>query len=337
MANINKESIFDDLEKDIQNSSLAEQDKNKMLKNILHLREQEVNIMITGATGCGKSSTINALFDADVAKVGIGVDPETMDIEKYTLKNLILWDSPGLGDGKEADNRHAKNIINKLNEVDKNGQALIDLVLVILDGSTRDLGTSYELINNVIIPNLGSKKSQRILVAINQCDVAMKGKHWNYEENKPDPVLEKFLKDKVQSVRRRILEGTGVDVEPIYYSAGYKESEEDKQNPYNLSKLLYYIIQHTPKEKRLVYVDNTAKDEYLWRDNDELKDYTKEIKKTWSETIEEYAAKGADIGGNIGSIFGSTGETIGRALGTVIGGGVAIAKKIIFGGPWWRW
>ncbi len=337
MANINKESIFDDLEKDIQNSSLAEQDKNKMLKNILHLREQEVNIMITGATGCGKSSTINALFDADVAKVGIGVDPETMDIEKYTLKNLILWDSPGLGDGKEADNRHAKNIINKLNEVDKNGKALIDLVLVILDGSTRDLGTSYELINNVIIPNLGSNKSQRILVAINQCDVAMKGKHWNYEENKPDPVLEKFLKDKVQSVRRRILEGTGVDVEPIYYSAGYKESEEDKQNPYNLSKLLYYIIQHTPKEKRLVYVDNTAKDEYLWRDNDELKDYTKEIKKTWSETIEEYAAKGADIGGNIGSIFGSTGETIGRALGTVIGGGVAIAKKIIFGGPWWRW
>lgn len=338
MANINKESIFDDLEKDIQNSSLAEQDKNKMLKNILHLREQEVNIMITGATGCGKSSTINALFDADVAKVGIGVDPETMDIEKYTLKNLILWDSPGLGDGKEADNRHAKNIINKLNEVDKNGKALIDLVLVILDGSTRDLGTSYELINNVIIPNLGSNKSKRILVAINQCDVAMKGKHWNYEENKPDPVLEKFLEDKVQSVRRRILEGTGVDVEPIYYSAGYKESEEDKQNPYNLSKLLYYIIQHTPKEKRLVYVDNTAKDEYLWRDNDELKDYTKEIKKTWSETIEEYAAKGADIGGNIGSIFGSTGEKIGRALGTVIGGGVAIAKKIIFGGgPWWRW
>lgn len=337
MANINKDSIFDDMERDIQRSSLSEADKNKMLKNILHLREQEVNIMITGATGCGKSSTINALFDSDVAKVGVGVDPETMDIEKYTLKNLILWDSPGLGDGKEADNRHAKNIIKKLNELDKNGNALIDLVLVILDGSTRDLGTSYELINNVIIPNLGPNKSERILVAINQCDVAMKGKHWNHEENKPDHVLEKFLGDKVQSVRRRIMEGTGVDVEPIYYSAGYKESEEDKQNPYNLSKLLYYIIQHTPKEKRLVYVDNTAKDEYLWRDNDELKDYTKEIKKSWGETIKEYATKGADIGGEIGGIFGSTGEAIGRAIGGFVGGAVAVIKGIFSGGGLWRW
>ena len=335
MENFNKDSIFDDLERDVQESSLSERDKNKILKNILHLREQEVNIMITGATGCGKSSTINALFDADVAKVGIGVDPETMDIEKYTLKNLILWDSPGLGDGEEADNRHAKNIICKLNELDKNGNALIDLVLVILDGSTRDLGTSYELINNVIIPNLGPNKSERILVAINQCDVAMKGKHWNHEANKPDPVLENFLNEKVQSVRRRIKEGTGVDVEPIYYSAGYKESEDDKQNPYNLSKLLYYIVQHTPKEKRLVYVDNTAKDEYLWRDNDELKDYTREIKRSWGETIEEYATKGADIGGEIGSIFGNTGRKIGEAVGGIIGGAIGVFKEI-FGGLF-RW
>ena len=164
-----------------------------MLKNILHLRGLEINIMITGATGSGKSSTINALFDANVAKVGFSVDPETMEIEKYTLQNLILWDSPGLGDGKEADNRHAKNIIKKLNEVDRNGNALIDLVLVILDGSTRDLGTSYELINSVIIPNLGTNKKDRILVTINQSDVAMKGRHWNYNLNKPDITLENFF------------------------------------------------------------------------------------------------------------------------------------------------
>lgn len=52
--------------------------------------------MITGATGCGKSSTINAMFNTDVAEVGMGVDPETMDIRKYELDNLILWDENGL-------------------------------------------------------------------------------------------------------------------------------------------------------------------------------------------------------------------------------------------------
>ena len=327
----NQETIFEVLKQDILNSNAGEQDKNKMLQNIMQLQNQEINIMITGATGSGKSSTINALFDADVAKVGIGVEPETMDIQKYELKNLILWDSPGLGDGKEADTRHAKNIINKLAECDSEGNALIDLVLVILDGSTRDLGTSYELINEVIIPNLGKDKDEirkRILVAVNQCDVAMKGKHWNHEKNCPDTELEDFLNKKVQSVRRRIREGTGVDIEPIYYSAGYKESEESKQNPYNLSKLLYYIIQHTPKKKRLAYIDNLNQSVTVWESNDELRDYSNEVKKSWGETISEYATKGAEIGEDIGGIFGNTGRAIGKAVGGVVGGFVGFIKGL---------
>lgn len=133
-----KENIFKMMENDIMKADINEETKNKMLKNVMRLKEKKVNIMITGATGCGKSSTINAMFDTEVARVGVGVDPETMEIEKYELDNLILWDTPGLGDGKEADNRHAKNIIKKLAEVDEEGNALIDLVLVILDGGTNE-------------------------------------------------------------------------------------------------------------------------------------------------------------------------------------------------------
>ena len=238
----NETRFLDAMESDIMNADIPDSEKNKLMKNFLQLKDKKINLMITGATGCGKSSTINALFDMEVAKVGVGVDPETMDIQKYELDNLVLWDSPGLGDGKEADNRHAKNIIKKLNERDENGELLIDLVLVILDGSTRDLGTSYELINSVIVPNLGEEKENRILVAINQADVAMKGRYWNYDENKPEQKLVDFLEDKVKSVKKRIKEGTGVDVDPIYYSAGFKEEGMEQCRPYNLSKLLYYII-----------------------------------------------------------------------------------------------
>nr|WP_325241935.1 GTPase [uncultured Oscillibacter sp.] len=147
-----EKKVLDALESDIMNADIPDSEKNKLMKNYLRLKEQKINLMITGATGCGKSSTINALFNTEVAKVGVGVDPETMDIQKYELDNLILWDSPGLGDGKEADNRHAKNIISKLHEQDKEGNLLIDLVLVILDGSTKDLGTSYELIKGISFP-----------------------------------------------------------------------------------------------------------------------------------------------------------------------------------------
>ena len=327
----NERHFFDAMEQDIMNADIPETEKNKLMKNFLHLKKQKINLMITGATGCGKSSTINALFNTEVAKVGVGVDPETMEITKYELDNLVLWDSPGLGDGKEADNRHAKNIIKKLNEKDKNGNLLIDLVLVILDGSTRDLGTSYELINQVIIPNLGKEKEKRILVAINQADVAMKGRYWNYELNKPDPQLVKFLEEKVVSVKKRIKEGTGVEIDPIYYSAGYKEEGCEQNKPYNLTKLLYYIIQHTPEEKRLSYVENINKNAEMWKDNDELQDYKAGILEGFRSAIINGISTGATIGKEIGSLFGAPGEIICGAVGGLIGG-VGGFLKGIFGG-----
>lgn len=321
-------SIYEKMEQDIYNAKMDEVEKNKLLKHVIQLKDKKINLMITGPTGCGKSSTINALFNSEVAKVGVGVDPETMDIAKYELGNLVLWDSPGLGDGKEADNRHAKNIINKLLEVDSKGNALIDLVLVILDGSSRDLGTSYELINNVIIPNLGKDKDKRIIVAINQADVAMKGRYWDYENNKPQQKLIDFLDAKVESIKDRIYEGTGVKINPIYYSAGFKEDGCMQTKPYNLSKLLWLIIKSTPKEKRLAYVDNINSNEEMWKKNDELEDYSKKIQDSFLDTIEDCAREGGYIGEDIGSVFGTAGEKVGKVVGTLVGGIVGIGKAI---------
>lgn len=313
--------IFQDIHDDLQNANLDESTKQKVFSNLMRLKKEKVNLLITGATGSGKSSTINALFDMEVAKVGVGVDPETMHIEKYELDNLILWDSPGLGDGKEKDRVHAQGIINKLTENDIEGNALIDLVLVIVDGSSRDLGTSYELINQVIIPNLGENPHQRILIAINQADVAMKGRHWDYERNRPEPTLVSFLEEKVSSVQRRVKEATGVDVSPIYYVAGYKEKDEI-QIPWNLSKLLYLIITYTPSQKRLAFIDHTNSDANVWKDDDRLKEYGEEIRKSYWDTIREGALHGAELGGRVGEqlgdIFGM--GKVGKAVGSVIGG-----------------
>ena len=48
-----------------------------------------LDMVLVGATGVGKSSTINALFGKDVAVVGTGVDPETQYIQHYQVNNVF--------------------------------------------------------------------------------------------------------------------------------------------------------------------------------------------------------------------------------------------------------
>ena len=314
--------IFDDMISSIETeTSLSEHERNTLLKKMSLLKQTKVNILITGATGCGKSSTINALFQTSNAKIGTGVDPETMDIHKYEWDNIVLFDSPGLGDGKEADRNHAKNIIDKLLERDANGEFVIDLVLVLLDGSTRDLGTSFELINNVIIPNLGDDAS-RLLVAINQADVAMKGKYWNHERNEPEPQLVAFLEDKVASTQRRIHEATGIDTTPIYYSAGYKDGDE-QQYPYNLSKLLAHILRHTREDKRVVFMQDLNRQEEMWQKDDQLENYQEEIKSSILSSLAQVALKA------VPAVIESLLPAVGRALPTVARTIVDVGSRLL--------
>lgn len=86
----NEKKVLDALEEEIMNGDISDSEKSKLMSKFLQLKDQKINLMITGATGCGKSSTINALFDMEVAKVGVGVDPETMEIEKFELDHLVL-------------------------------------------------------------------------------------------------------------------------------------------------------------------------------------------------------------------------------------------------------
>lgn len=345
--NFEKENIFmkesmDDiceaLEEEILKSDADQQEKQAMLARLRKLCNTETNIMLVGATGCGKSSTINALFFCnqqeeyvEVAKVGSRTDPETKDIERYRIGNLVLWDTPGLGDGTEIDEHH-RNVIAELlleDDGEEEGNALIDLVLVILDGSTKDLGTSYQLLNEVIIPELGDENTGRILIALNQADIAMKtGRHWNCEKNEPDETLTRFLEEKVVSIRSRIKEDTGLNITPVYYCAGYEEESGDVVRPYNLSKLLYYILNALPVEKRAAVFGgiNTDAEQYEYNDGD--MDYNEGVKAS-VDSMADYVAEGINSGTVMGfCVLGVPGAIVGSVVGAFVGGVKGILNHI---------
>ncbi len=331
-ASKEKKSIYDLLEEDIRNSDLSLQEQNEHLARLLRARNKKVNIILVGATGSGKSSTVNALFDMSVAKVGMGVDPETSVIDKYDLDNLTIWDTPGLGDGL-TDEEYGEMIVEKLSEFDENGDPLIDLVLVVVDASSKDLGTTYSLINDVVIPSLGEDAPGRILIGINQADMAMKGKHWDEEKNEPDEVLYEFLRKKAISIKNRIESVTGVETRPIFYCAGYTDENGEQCKPYNLTKLLYYIVKSVPAEKRLSLADNINDDEDNWLYDDEEEDYKGEVKKSFFQSVRLYIKQTADKASDIGyDILGIPGDYLGRFIGTQLG----LVKgffKTLFGHP----
>ena len=370
----NMDDLCDILEDEILKSPSSEEEKKALLKRLRKFCNTETNIMLVGATGCGKSSTINALFavgedmvpvedkktsqdektsedketseeegsseDEDsskdeenidgaelrsgrpyfeVAKVGTTADPETRDIEKYRIGNLVLWDTPGLGDGTEIDEHHRDVITELLRKKDEDGNALIDLVLVILDGSTKDLGTSYKLLNDVIIPELKGD-TPRILIALNQADIAMKtGRHWDFEKNEPDETLVKYLEDKVQSIRVRIKEDSGLDIKPVYYCAGYEEENGDVVRPYNLSKLLYYIMRSLPAQKRVAVMEGINTDSGNYEHNDDEEDYNEGIKDSFCDSV-DCISKAVDSGAEIGeTLLGIPGAIVGAIIGGVVG------------------
>lgn len=216
---------------------------NDIERNLEIARFRPLDVMVTGNTGAGKSSTLNALFKKEVAKVGTGVSPETMELDAYSLNDAMrFWDTPGLGDGVAMDKIHSKKLINLLYDtytLDNRRYGFIDLVIVIVEGINRDMGTTYKLLNEIIVPNF---QKDRILIAINQADVAMKGRGWNFNTNTPDEKLIEFLEQQSISIQKRIKEATGVTVKkPIYYSAEYG---------YNVTKFYDFIIDNMPRQRR---------------------------------------------------------------------------------------
>ena len=216
-----------------------------MEAKLQHMGVRPLDVMMTGVTGAGKSTTLNAFFQKTVAKVGDGVDPETMDLDAYMLNDFFrVWDTPGLGDGVEIDRIHKKkmtDLLYKTYTYQDQTYGFIDLAIVIVEGSNRDMGTTYTLLNDVIVPNI---QRDRILVLINQADAAMKGRHWDYMTRRPDSVLLEYLEEQAVSIQRRVKEATGINiVRPVYYSAEYG---------WNVDRVLDLIVDHMPRERRIL-------------------------------------------------------------------------------------
>ncbi|MBP3922405.1 MAG: 50S ribosome-binding GTPase [Ruminiclostridium sp.] len=319
-----KKDIYEILGEEIMKADIPEEEKVAQLEKLADSAKQQINIMVVGATGSGKSSTINSIFDTGIADVGVGADPETKELAYYRIGNLTIWDTPGIGDSADNDTAYSKLITDKLTETDEKGLPLIDLVLVVIDGSTKDLSSTYRMITRIVAPCISEQDTNRILIAVNQADIAMKGQHWDKENNRPDEVLDRYLKDKCESIRRRIYETTGYKLNPVYYCAGYTDENNIQSKPYNLTKLLYHIVMSLPAKKRIAVAAGLNEDSDMWEYCDDDENYADTLSQSFGEifaqTTAEIAEKFALAGGVALGVPGSiAGGIIGGIAGAVVG------------------
>lgn len=276
----------------------------KKASNEKKFSNSNVNILVIGATGVGKSSTINALFDhtnivnRNLCEIGYESAPKTKESLSYDIGKVKIWDTPGLGDNIEKDKEYKKQIIDLLNKRDSNDDILIDLILAIIDGSNKDISTTIDLINQTLLPNLAKEDHNRILIGINKIDKIKSSKYWDFRNTKPMSQLNDYLIDLKSDIKSRIFDATSVVIKPIVFSAG---DPSVNIKPYNLLELIDYLLKNIPFEKRKIIVQNTNNTMDNWENNEN----TEDTKKSLKETLRDFLRAGivTGISSFLGGLF----------------------------------
>jgi uncharacterized protein len=201
-------------------------------------------IAVIGETGVGKSSTLNAMFNA-----GLKIDhvractqkSEELNIPVNEIKGLngsvIIYDMPGLGEDIEADEFHKDTYREVL--------SICDVALWVLDGSSRQFSHTQMVLRDLVEPLMGDL--DRLVFGINKIDLIEPAK-WNDNYNLPSRDQEENINTKVQDVMDKIGKICNLSKERIIpYSAS---------KWYRLVEVFGAMLDACPEERAWVLFQN---------------------------------------------------------------------------------
>lgn len=157
-------------------------------------------IAVIGETGVGKSSTLNAMFNA-----GYQIDHVRactreaaaleLDISEVDGANgsIIIYDMPRLGEDIDADELHRSTYRKVLGEC--------DVAVWVLDGHSRLFTHTQQALRDVVAVAMGDL--ERLVIGINKIDLIRPGT-WNNKYNLPSPEQEESIKTKIEDVLSKI-------------------------------------------------------------------------------------------------------------------------------------
>lgn len=200
-------------------------------------------IAFIGFTGVGKSTTLNALFNAGQETSAVRActqeeAPIIGNVEKFTGSkgSVIIYDMPGLGEDIQKDQKHFETYRKVL--------PVVDVVVWMFHTGDRAMTPMQEALNG-LIKYLGKDFSKKLMFAINKADAIAPGESaWNKELNSPSreqrsniEELEIYVKEKIKQIM------------PYWNGPLVTYSARTR---FRLEQLMTAMIKTMPKERRWV-------------------------------------------------------------------------------------
>lgn len=229
----------------LRHNGLTDAQVQDMEGRILEKMERELppTIALIGFTGVGKSSTLNALFNAgqptsDVRACTQDAKSFTGSLCAYTgNKGVVnIYDMPGLGESIIADRKHYKTYEEVLPKV--------DVVVWTFHADDRAM-TPMQTAMQTLIDRIGDDFTKHLVFAINKADAIAPGETvWNTKLNIPSQEqlenireLEKYILERIHEVLPKW------NGEIVSYSA---------KRRYHLEQLMAAMVSAMPKERQWV-------------------------------------------------------------------------------------
>lgn len=227
-------------------------------------------IAFIGNTGVGKSSTLNALFNAGqpishtMACTQVeGVIKITADTIEGEKGFLVVYDMPGLDESKESQEKHLETYERILKDV--------DVAIWVLEAANRGIRNVQETIDNEI-KSINPELANRIVFALNKVDQIHPGAtDWNPLMNLPSEEQDEYIAERIQDVEIKIKQ-----ILPNWNGkiVGYSAAKR-----YNLTKLFSTMLDAVPETRKWVVSSRKALSDYLELVDDRLLPEEFKIKK----------------------------------------------------------
>ena len=205
-----------------------------------------------GETGVGKSSTLNALFNAGVEFSHTEACTQTANLIEIPFNevkgikgSLVLYDMPGLGESRLKQKEHIALYEQVLKDV--------DVALWILDAQNRAIASVQQYLETEL-KSIDPRLLERMVIALNKVDLVHPG-DWHPSANLPSEEQEKNINGRIKDVENKIRE-----VLPNWKGiiVGYSANKR-----YKLPQLFDAIMDAVPTERQWVVASRKSLADFL--------------------------------------------------------------------------